>query len=326
MVSVIVPAYNAEKTIGRCLECLMKQDCTEEFEVIVIDDGSVDSTPEIIAKFRKVKLIHQENAGPAAARNRGAAMAEGEIILFTDSDCFPEHNWISEMIKPFKRNIEIAGVKGSYKTRQKQIMAKFVQLEYEDKYGYMQKNEFIDFIDTYSAAFKKKVFLEMNGYDTDFPVACAEDVELSYRLSNKGYKMVFNPGAVVYHLHPDTLPAYLKKKYKFAYWRMLALKKNPAKTVKDSHTPQLMKMQLLFPPVILGSALLSMLSGNFLSVTLFLLAVFLLTTVPFAMKACRSDLMTGLLSPVLLFFRAAAQCLGVSTGLFHMTRKAVFNS
>ena len=254
MISVIVPACNAENTVRGCLDSLMNQHYPEEYEVIVIDDGSTDTTPRIVEEYEKVRLIKQGNAGPAAARNRGAAEAKGDIILFTDSDCVPAPDWIAEMVKPFKENAEVVGVKGRYKTGQKEIVARFVQLEYEDKYHYMVRERYIDFIDTYSAAFKKDVFIEARGYDTDFPVACAEDVELSYRLSNKGYRMVFNPGAVVYHIHPDTVADYARKKYKFAYWRMVAVRKNPNKAMKDSHTPKMMKLQLLLPPAICGSA------------------------------------------------------------------------
>ena len=91
----------------------------------------------------------------------------------------------------------------------------------------------------------------MKGYDISFPVACAEDIELSYRMSARGWKMKFAPAAIVYHTHPDTLSRYLKKKYKFAFWRVLAVRKNPGKAVRDSHTPQLMKLQLLFVPALL---------------------------------------------------------------------------
>ena len=126
-----------------------------------------------------------------------------------------------------------------------------MQIEYEDRYRLMAGLPSIDFIDTYSAAFRRERFLEMSGYDTSFPVACAEDVELSYRMSARGWKMKFAPAAIVYHTHPDTLSRYLKKKYKFAFWRVLAVRKNPSKAVKDSHTPQLMKLQLLFAPALL---------------------------------------------------------------------------
>ena len=321
MVSVIIPAYNAEKTISNCLDSIMKQDCTEEYEVIVVDDGSTDSTPNIVSEYKNVRLIRQKNSGPASARNEGASRAKGDIILYTDSDCFTEYNWISEMLKPFNENHEVAGVKGAYKTNQREITARFVQLEYEDKYRYMLKDKYIDFMDTYSAGFKKKVFIEMKGYDTEFPVACAEDVELSYRLSNRGFKMVFNPDAIVYHTHPNKLIDYLKKKYKFAYWRMLALKKNPHKAVKDSHTPQIMKFQLLFPPVVFGSAILSPVLSGCLYLSLLILVLFAVTTLPFAFRSCKSDLTAGLFSPILLFFRASAQCLGVLTGIINIMRK-----
>ncbi|RJR17362.1 MAG: glycosyltransferase [Nitrospiraceae bacterium] len=321
MVSVIIPAFNAEKTIGRCLDALTKQDYRGEYEIIVVDDGSTDSTPDIVSKFVKAQLIRQKNAGPAAARNRGASISVGEIILFTDADCVPEPDWISEMLRPFYENSEVAGVKGAYKTKQKEITARFVQLEYEDKYNYMLKDKFIDFIDTYSAGFRKDVFLEMKGYDTSFPVACAEDVELSYRMSNKRHKMVFNPDAVVYHTHPDSLIGYLKKKYKFAYWRMLALKKNPDKALKDSHTPQTMKIQLLFPPLIFASTLLAFLNSIFLFPVLLLITVFLSTTLSFALRALKKDVLIGLLAPGLLFFRASAQFLGVLSGAVFAGKK-----
>ena len=71
MVSVVIPAYNAEKTIAACLDSLMKQDYPGDYEVIVVDDGSVDSTPDIISGYERVRLIRQANAGLAAARNKG---------------------------------------------------------------------------------------------------------------------------------------------------------------------------------------------------------------------------------------------------------------
>ncbi|KAF0144497.1 MAG: hypothetical protein FD156_1801 [Nitrospirae bacterium] len=318
MVSVVIPAYNAEKTIAACLTSLMKQDYPGDYEVIVVDDGSSDSTPNIVSGYERVRLIKQENAGPAAARNKGAAAAKGEIILFTDSDCVPEGNWIKEMVNPFKDNRDVVGVKGRYKTKQKETTARFVQFEYEDKYRYMQKDKYIDFIDTYSAGFKREIFLEMRGYDTEFPVACAEDVELSFRLSKKGYKMIFNPNAVVYHIHPAGLKDYLRKKYKFAYWRIVAVKKNPEKIVKDSHTPQVMKLQVLFPPAVLGSALLSVAYNRLMCFSLLCFFVFILTTIPFTIRTGKKDLMVGLISPVFLFLRSLSQFFGILGGITYI--------
>ena len=249
-VSIIIPTFNGASRIGSCLDALVKQTAGRDAEIIVVNDGSTDNIADVVASYSGVCLITQSNAGPAAARNRGALEARGTIILFTDDDCVPMPEWLPAMIDPFK-DPSVVGVKGVYRTRQRRLVARFVQVEYEDKYRLMSDVPRIDFIDTYSAGFRRDRFLEMSGFDTSFPMACAEDVELSYRMSARGLTMKFVPAAIVYHTHPDTLLWYLHKKYKFAFWRVLAVRKNPSKTLKDSHTPQLMKVQLLFAPVLL---------------------------------------------------------------------------
>jgi hypothetical protein len=153
VVSVIVPAYNAEATLGDCLAAL--------------------------------QLIRQPNAGPAAARNRGVQAARGEILLFTDADCAPTPDWIERLTEPF-RAPEVAGAKGVYRTRQRELVARFVQLEYEDKYARMSRQDRIDFVDTYSAAYRRDVFLANGGFDALFPAASVEDQEFSFRLARKG--------------------------------------------------------------------------------------------------------------------------------------------
>jgi GT2 family glycosyltransferase len=211
-------------------------------------------------------------------------------------------------------------VKGAYRTRQKGLIPGFVQAEYEDKYRLMASFDSIDFIDTYSAAFRRDAFLQANGYDTSFPVACAEDVELSYRMSAKGWKMKFVPAAVVYHTHPNTLRSYLSKKYKFAFWRMLAVRKNPAKAVRDSHTPQLMKVQLLFAPALAAALIFDCRARPIVPASAALLAVFVATTLPFAWRAFRKNPLVGIVSPIFLAARSCAQLLGVVAGAIHAGR------
>ena len=146
-------------------------------------------------------------------------------------------------------------------------------------------------------------------------MACAEDVELSYRLANLGCKLVFNPKAKVIHRHPDSLGDYLRKKFKFAYWRMLSLKKHPNKILADSHTPQSMKVQLLLFPALVASLVLAFdfsCAGEDQFRPYFLLA--LLTTIPFIMKAISKDAAVGFLSPLFLILRSGVQFLGVSLG------------
>ena len=84
--SVIVPIFNGGKTIKDCLGSLVSQSFNESFEIIVVDDGSTDNTVEIVEQFSGVKIVQQQNAGPAAARNNGARNASGEIVAFIDAE------------------------------------------------------------------------------------------------------------------------------------------------------------------------------------------------------------------------------------------------
>jgi cellulose synthase/poly-beta-1,6-N-acetylglucosamine synthase-like glycosyltransferase len=224
--------------------------------------------------------------------------------------------WLAALLKPFD-DPEIVGARGIYRTLQQSLVARFVQREYEEKYRRMARFRNIDFIDTYSAAYRRDRFLEMNGFDTSFPVACAEDVELSYRMSARGWKMKLVPDAVVAHTHPDTLAAYLKKKYKFAFWRVLAVSKNPQKALKDSHTPQLMKLQLLLAPLLLAAFVFDVLARPMVPASFLVLAVFLGSTLPFALRTTWKDPVLGLLCPALLALRACAQGLGVASGTIY---------
>jgi len=314
--SIIIPTFNGGSRIGSCLDALLEQAAGRDVDILVVNDGSTDNTVNVVNQYSAVRLINQANAGPGAARNRGAMESAGRILLFIDDDCIVASNWLDSMLGQF-RDSEVVAAKGAYRTRQKQLTARFVQIEYEDRYRLMDGLDSIDFIDTYSAAFRRERFLEMNGYDTSFPVACAEDAELSYRMSNSGWKMKFAPAAIVYHTHPDSLRAYAAKKYKFAFWRVMAVRKNPGKAIKDSHTPQLMKLQLLLVPALLAGFAFDLTTQPHVSASLIVIGLFFLSTLPFAIRAFRKDPLVGFLSPALLALRACAQLIGVIGGIAH---------
>lgn len=259
--SIIIPAYNAEKTIGNCLKALQNQSFPrKEFEVIVVDDGSTDETAAIASSFRGTIVLRQKNAGPAVARNAGAKKASGEILVFTDSDCLPEKNWLEEMLRPFKDS-QIVGVQGAYKTRQKNWVARFVQFEIEERYERMKKREFIDFIGSYSAAYRRDAFLKVHGFDEKFRIASGEDPDLSFRIAKAGGKMVFNPKAVLFHSHPESIGKYWKTKFYRAYWRVRLYEKNPQKMKKDSYTPGGFKFQMMLLAIVLVFGLLDFLAS-----------------------------------------------------------------
>jgi cellulose synthase/poly-beta-1,6-N-acetylglucosamine synthase-like glycosyltransferase len=311
MLSVIVPAYNEAKNITNCLKSLSNQTYPQEqYEIIVVDDGSTDQTPTLVQNFPGIRLIRQENQGPAAARNRGVQQARGEIVIFTDADCIPLPDWIAEMVRPFQQNPEIVAVKGAYETRQRGWTPRFVQLEFEDKYDKLKKQRFIDFIDTYAAAYRRQIFLQAGGFSLDFHLPSAEDAELGFRIANKGYKMVFNPQARVIHLHPQSPQSYLRKKYLFAYWRLFAALKNPNKIAGDSYTPQLMKLQLLLFPFFMFS-LVMLVTATAAQPVLLFGSLYFLTTVPFLVKAFHRDRDLVILSPFFLVLRSAGQFFGV---------------
>lgn len=100
-ISVIVPAYNVEKYICRCLDSLLNQDFTGSYEIIVVNDGSTDKTQEILASYSNgceyIKVITKPNGGLSSARNAAIEVACGEFIAFVDSDDFVEQNYLSAM-------------------------------------------------------------------------------------------------------------------------------------------------------------------------------------------------------------------------------------
>ncbi len=324
-VSVIVPAYNAAETLPLCLAALAAQDYPhEKYEVIVVDDGSTDATAAL-ARAAGVRVITQPNAGPAAARNTGAAAATGDLLLFTDADCAPVPGWLRALAAPFA-DPRVAGAKGAYLTRQTASVPRFTQLEYRDRYDRMAGAETIDFVDTYSAAYRRDVFLANGGFDTIFPTASVEDQELSFRLAEKGYRLVFAPQAQVYHRHNPTLRAYVRRKFYIGYWKALLARWHPGRLVQDSHTPQVLKLQMGLVALGLGGLVAALLGGvvggweatatrGGLAIVALAAVAFLLSSGPFLAKVWQRD--RGVLPAAvgLLWVRGLTLGLGFALGL-----------
>ncbi len=313
MISVVVPAYNAERTLDDCLAALTHQTVERsQYEVIVVDDGSTDGTADI-ARSYDVRLIAQANAGPAVARNRGAAESRGNLLLFTDSDCAPAPDWIERMTEPFV-DPQVAGAKGVYRTRQRGLVPRFVQLEYEGKYARMAGQERIDFVDTYSAAYRRDVFLANDGFEPLFSRPSVEDQELSFRLARKGYRLVFVPEAIVYHIHDTTALAYFRRKFHIGVWKALLLRWHPERAVRDSHTPQVLKLQLALVALLVVSLLLSPFWSPARPIALAAALAFFASALPLLIRIVRKDPVVALVAPVLLLLRAVALGFGLVVG------------
>jgi cellulose synthase/poly-beta-1,6-N-acetylglucosamine synthase-like glycosyltransferase len=319
--SIIIPAKDAEATIHTCLQAVLKQDrllFQEDYEVILVDDGSTDGTAAL-AKGYGVRVIQQANAGPAAARNTGAKAALGEILVFTDADCAPAEDWLTELVGPFNNPL-VVGVKGVYRTHQTELAAQFVQLEYQYKYQRMGRLETIDFIDTYSAAYRRDVFLANGGFNPTFVTPSVEDQEFSFRLAAQGCRLVFQPSAAVYHIHDTNLQEYFRRKWQIGYWKAYMLRWMPHKALGDSHTSPSQSWQIL----LLGTGcaalpLIFFLPGAvWISLTAWL--GFVLTTLPFLGYAVVTKTRLAWITPFFLVVRTIALGLGLFTGFLFPPR------
>ncbi len=289
--SVVVPAYNAASTIDACLSALTNQLIPDNitFNVVLVNDASTDQTAALSANYANVKVVNQPvNQGRSAARNAGAQAADGEILLFTDADCEPTPTWVHEMLKPFSADSSTIGVKGAYYCKQTEPVARFTQLELEDKYDEMAQHETISFIDTYAAGYRRSAFLEHGGFDQTLTYSLLEDQDFSFRLAAAGCKMVFAPRARVYHRHVTEAGRYYWRKWTIGKWKTVILRRFPERRGNDSRTPMTLKLQ--FGLALLMTPLLPLLLFRPMrQLLILLLTTFTATSFPFISKLLQRD-------------------------------------
>jgi glycosyltransferase involved in cell wall biosynthesis len=111
VISVVIPAYNEEKLLSKCLTSIKNQTFSQPYEIIVVDNNSTDHTAKIARSF-KVRVVSEKRKGISAARQKGAEAARADIIAQTDADTIIDHHWLSEIYSQLKSNPEIIGVSG----------------------------------------------------------------------------------------------------------------------------------------------------------------------------------------------------------------------
>jgi GT2 family glycosyltransferase len=242
------------------------------------------------------------------------AVAAGDIVLFTDADCAPSPEWLAAMTAPFT-DPQVMGVKGTYRTRQRSLIARLVQLEFEIRYERMRALPRIDFVDTYAAAYRRALLVSQGGFDATFPIPSVEDVDLSFRLARAGHRLVFAPEAWVWHRHPDSLKAYLARKARFGYWRALLYMRHPQKIAGDAHTDPALKGQFALVALTGLLLMIGLLSPVLAALALAPLALFLATTLPFVRWAWRQDRAVACIWPGVALLRVLVQGMALALGL-----------
>jgi len=286
LISVIVPVFNAEDTIEATLEAIFSSNYVD-YEVILVDDASTDRSIEIAKKYDCRILIQEENGGPSAARNRGAHEANGEILFFTDSDVTLLPDTMEKIASILEERTEFSGLIGSYTidTPCKDFFSTFKNLVHH----YTHQNS-LDIAITFwggCGAIRREAFLAVDGFNEKYKTACIEDIELGYRLTQAGYKILMAKDVLVTH----------NKKYDFGGlvksdvinraipWTALMLREGTMRS--DLNTTRSNAVGLASSYLVVSSFVLSLFYSAFLWISLAFIGTLLISNKHFYAYAYR---------------------------------------
>jgi len=217
---VVLPTYNRSDLLGRVLQGLLDQSLpADQYEVVVVDDGATDRTPEVVAEVgaapSRLRYFRQENKGPAAARNHGVRESRGKIILFTGDDCIPDRRLLEQHLRAHDAEGDV-GVIGHIAWHPELEVTPFMSfLEQGVQFGFgtIEDTEDVQFWSFYTSncSVQKHRVEETGGFDEDFKHAAYEDIELAYRMQQRGLRLIYRPAALTYHHHVTTLERYLQR-------------------------------------------------------------------------------------------------------------------
>lgn len=263
-ISVIIPAYNAEKTIARCLGALKKQ-LLLPLEIIVVDDGSIDRTVEL-AKEKAVVIPNIRKKGAGGARNTGAFAAKGDIVAFTDSDCVPGEDWLKNIASVFC-DIDVCAVGGGYSSG---VNDSFWQRFCYEELFFRRRNidGQVKTLVSNNFACRRSAFLEEGGFPEEYPVC--EDMLLSYKLSKRGKVIWLNKNGVQHHFKNSLIP-YLKHQYSFGAESTRFFLQNLGLLFVDNHQGKILHIAIIMAFFCALSGLLALLGMGFLFIVLFIL-------------------------------------------------------
>jgi len=208
LVSVVVCSYNGARTIRHTLEGLSRLDYPG-YEVIVVDDGSTDATPQIAAEY-DVRVISTENRGLSNARNTGWQAATGEIVAYIDDDAYPDPHWLKYLVARF-HNTQYVGVGGpNVAPPGDGPIADCVANAPGGPVHVLISDWEAEHIPGCNMAFRRSALAAVGGFDPRFRAA-GDDVDICWRLQERGWEIGFHAAAMVWHHRRNSIRAYWKQ-------------------------------------------------------------------------------------------------------------------
>jgi len=218
--SLVIPTYNRLDMLLRVLDALDAQQDAPDFEVIVINDGSKDDTDRVMSQRSGITFKTQPNGGPGRARNHGVTLARGKFVIFIGDDTVPEPRFLAEHARVHRdaNDDPLLACLGYTGWPHGERVTAF--MDYINDYGLQFGYKLIEdgavvpynFFYTSNISIDRQLLVD-HPFDTTFPSAAWEDIELAYRLNELGLKIRYNAKAVTRHHHPMTIDSFARRQY-----------------------------------------------------------------------------------------------------------------
>lgn len=218
--SVVIPTYNRLDMLVRVLDALDRQIDAPPFETIVINDGSRDDTDRVMSQRKGITFRTQPNGGPGRARNHGVSLAQGKFVVFIGDDTVPEPRFLAEHARIHRESgddplVACLGYTGWPRGERVTAFMDYIN-DYGLQFGYklIRDGEVVpyNFFYTSNISIDREV-LAAHPFDTTFPSAAWEDIELAYRLNEQGLRIRYNARAVTRHYHPMNVDSFARRQY-----------------------------------------------------------------------------------------------------------------
>ena len=218
-VSIVVCTHNGASRLGDCLSACLSIDYPD-YEVLVVDDGSTDTTREVVDSFPEVRCLHQDHAGLSAARNHGAREAHGEIIAYTDDDCEPDRDWLFWLVRAFDDPRVAAAGGPNLPPAPDGLQEAVVAAGPGAPSHVLLTDTRAEHLPGCNLAIRREALGAVRGFREQYRTA-GDDVDLCWRLLDAGWQLAFAPAAFVWHRRRTSFLRYLKQQW--GYGRAEAL-------------------------------------------------------------------------------------------------------